>query len=184
MEMIMYEVLKGVAVTTLSGLALALVFFVLKEFAFPTPSIGGFWYFETETEETVYNPYRKMILGYEVALMRKGNDISGSAEKSYEITHNGQRKEYIGDERTHATIEGLIEKRVLSRDRVSIQLLEKGNHRNSSTVFDLKVRPKWLKLKIVRKCPFITRKDLHMKGCFNSTVAKSSGSVTWQRKPF
>ena len=184
MEMMMCEILKGVAVTTLSGLILAFVFFVLKEFVFPTPSIGGFWYFETETEETVYNPYRKMILGYEVALMRKGNDISGSAEKSYEITHNGQRKEYIGDERTHATIEGLIEKRVLSRDRVSIQLLEKGKNRDSSTVFDLKIRRKWPKLKIVRKFPFIACMKLHMEGYFNSTVAKSSGSVTWQRKPF
>ncbi|WP_439531528.1 hypothetical protein [Marinobacter adhaerens] len=152
--------------TVLGGLFLALVIFLIKEKVCPIPNINGRWYFQKKTLKTAFNPYRNMILRYEVMLWREGPSVYGTAEKIYENAATGER-EYIGKNRTRADVQGFIQKNYLSKDKVFLHIRENGHGRESTNFHELTFQSK-----------------TKMSGQFSSMVAKQSGDVSWQRTPF
>ena len=148
-----------VAITVISGVALTALFFLVREKLFPIPEVEGHWFIKVTTKESARNPYKNMILIYELMLWREGNLIKGTAEKAYEDSIN-QRKEFIGNERTRSQVDGFIDKRYFGKDRVHLHVVEQGHGRESTSFYAL------------RYC----EKDV-LVGEFTSMVAKSEGKV-------
>ncbi|WP_372985514.1 hypothetical protein [Marinobacter sp.] len=140
--------------------------FLIREKICPVPDINGRWYFQKKTLKTAYNPYRNMVLRYEVILWREGTIVRGTAEKTYEDAESGTR-DYIGKNRTRGHIEGFIQKNYLGKDKIFLHIIENGQERESTTFHQL-----------------MFQKKSKMVGQFSSMVAKQSGEVTWQRTPF
>ena len=152
--------------TLIGGIGLTFLFFVAREKLFPLPGITGRWYMEMVTVNTAYNPYRDMTLRYVIMIWREGNSLKGSAEKIYENSSTGER-EFVGENRTRAILEGYIEKNYLGKDRVYLHAVENGHGRESTNFYDL-----------------LVRSESEMIGAFNSMVANQDGTVTCQREPF
>jgi hypothetical protein len=152
--------------TLVGGTVLTLLFFFAREKLFPLPEITGRWYLEMVTINTAYTPYQDMILRYVVIIWREGSTIKGSAEKIYEKSSTGER-EFIGDKRTRAIIEGYIEKNYLGKDRIYLHSVENGHGRESTNFYDL-----------------LVKSETEMIGAFNSMVANQDGEVACQREPF
>lgn len=158
--------LSNVGGTVVGGLILALVLFWAREKLFALPEVTGRWYFESKTEGTAYNPFAGMILTYVALLSMDGPRIEGTAEKIYEDSSTGKR-EYVGANRTRATVTGFVKKNYFSADKVFMHIVEDGHGRESTNVFELK----------------FTRLR-RMEGRFLSMVADQTGSGVWQREPF
>lgn len=152
--------------TLVGGIGLTFLFFIAREKLFPIPDIAGRWYLEMVTVNTEYNPYKNMVLRYVIIIWREGNILKGSAEKIYENSSTGER-EYIGQNRTRATIEGYLEKNYLGKDRIYLHAVEDGHGRESTNFYDL-----------------LVKSEAEMIGVFNSMVANQDGTVTCQRQPF
>lgn len=152
--------------TLVGGCALTLLFFLAREKLFPIPDVTGKWYLEMTTLNTAYNPYQDMVLRYVLMIWREGNIIKGSAEKIYEYSSTGER-EYVGENRTRANIEGYIEKNYLGRDRIYIHAIEKGHGRESTNIYDFLLDP-----------------NGKMVGNFHSMVANQKGVAICQRESF
>ncbi|GAB6071026.1 hypothetical protein JCM30760_21230 [Thiomicrorhabdus hydrogeniphila] len=152
--------------TILGGIALTFLFFLSREKLFPIPEVTGQWYLEMRTENTDYNPYKDMVLRYVIMIWREGNALKGSAEKIYENSSTGER-DFVGQNRTRAIIEGYVEKNYLGKDRVFLHAVEDGHGRESTNFYDLQMKS-----------------DLKMEGIFNSMVANQDGKVVCQKKPF
>ena len=168
MTSILLLMAQNAVVTVVSGIVLAIMFFWIREVCFPLPAIEGRWYIETMTVKSSYNPYKDMILLYEVMLWREGNTIKGTAEKIFENSKEKQG-DYVGDKRTRSQINGHIEKRYFSADRICLHFVEQGRVRESTSFFTLIYRK--------RKCVML--------GKFDTTAGSSSGRthVRRERKP-
>lgn len=155
-----------ITATLLGGIGLTFLFFVAREKLFPVPGITGRWYMEMTTVNTAYNPYQDMTLRYVIMIWREGNALKGSAEKIYENSSTGER-EFVGENRTRAILEGYIEKNYLGKDRVYLHSVENGHGRESTNFYDL-----------------LVNSESEMIGAFNSMVANQDGTATCQREPF
>jgi len=153
----------GVAATVLGGVLLAFLFFLSKEKLFRLPQITGRWYFQMNTGETAYNPYKGMVLRYVAMLWREGSRVEGTVEKIYERSSTGERS-FVGDNRTRGTASGYIEKNYLGPDRLYLHVVEDGHGRESSNFYEL-----------------VSFSDSSMSGTFFSMVADQAGTVKWQR---
>jgi N-acetylmuramoyl-L-alanine amidase len=158
------EFLTSVFATVAGGVILSLLFFVVSDFVFKLPSVGGRWFFSTVVNESSLERYKQMQLIYTALLNQEGQKISGTAEKIAEKTNKGTRF-YTGKNRVHLEINGYITRRYLSRDRIAIHYVEHGHLRDSSTIHRLKMD-----------------KDNIMSGFYDSTIANQSGSVLWTRQ--
>ena len=158
--------LADIIATLVGGVVLTLLFFLAREKLFPIPNITGKWYLEIKTLNTSYNPYKDMVLRYVIMIWSEGNKIKGSAEKIYENSSTGER-EFTGKDRTRAIIEGYIEKKYLSKDKIYLHTVENGHGRESTNFYDL-----------------LCKSDLEMIGTFNSMVANQDGTATCKREPF
>ena len=152
--------------TVFGGVLLALFFFFAKEKLFSRPKISGNWNVEIKTTQTEYNPYQGMVLRYIAMLWCEGPRVCGTTEKVYENSSTGIRN-YIGNNRTRGQIDGFIEKRYFSKDKVILHIIEDGHGRESTHFHDLTVE----------------KTDL-MFGTFSSMVANSEGEATWKRETF
>lgn len=165
-EVFWLSVLYSLLATVVGGCILALIFFWLKENAFPLPQVGGRWFFEMTTLETSYNPYRGMVLRYEAMLWSEGSRVSGTVEKIYENSSTGERS-FVATNRTRGVVDGVIEKRYFSKDLVTLHVVEDGHGRESTNLYQL-----------------VVEKDGFMTGSFSSMVAKQDGTARWQRNRF
>jgi hypothetical protein len=111
-----------------------------------------------------------MVLRYVIMLWSEGNTIKGSAEKIYENSTTGER-EYVVKDRTRAIIEGYIEKKYFSKDKLHIHSIENGHQRESTNFYDLLVES---------NCFEVSK----MTGTFNSMVANQDSTVIIKRKAF
>ncbi len=161
------DLLWDIGASIVSGVILAILFFVAKEKIFALWNITGRWYFEITTDKTAYNPYQGMILRYTAILGREGNSIAGTVEKIYEKSSTGERA-YTGENRTRGIIEGYYEKRyVLSKDRIYLHVTEEGHGREFTHFYTLTME-----------------RDGLMMGTFVATAGDQEGTARWQRKPF
>lgn len=157
---------SGFVATIAGGLVLALLFFWAREKIFPLPRVMGIWYFEVNTISSAYNPYKGMVLRYTAILWREGNRIQGTIEKTFEDSSTGKR-DFVGERRTRGTLEGYLEKKIFSKDRLYLHVVEEGINRKSTSYHDITIIS-----------------DKIMNGNFSSTVADKYGEVKWQRIRF
>jgi len=155
--------LYSLLATILGGVILALLFFWTRERFFPLPKIDGRWYFEVKTVSSAYNPYKGMILHYIAMVWRQDNCITGTFEKIYEKSSTGERH-FDGVNRTRGIINGFIEKKYFSKDRIVLHIVEDGHGRESTHFYDLKVKS-----------------SHELEGKFESMVANQTGDVRCQR---
>ena len=101
------RVLPNIFQSVISGIILALLFFVAREKCFPLPSVAGRWTVEMPTTKTAYRPYEDMKVQYVAFLWREGTIIKGTIEKTSDVTSAGTNT-YTAGERTRGVIEGYI----------------------------------------------------------------------------
>ena len=142
---------------------IASVFF--QKTAYKVPSLNGSWVYEQTTTHSAYNPYIGMRLRYLSLLTIDENKVSGTAEKIWELSSNGEEREYVGKNRSTATISGHVKRKIFGRHEIIIHLNEDGHGRKYSTQHILAV----------------SNKDLLM-GRFSSTAANQIGTCTWNRR--
>lgn len=129
------------------------------------PNIDGSWTLTQKITKTDYKPYQDMELTYLVLLWRQGNSVLGSAEKIRDVSSKESR-EYIGKDRSIATIDGYIQKNIFSPDRIVLHMKEENEARQSSTAHILEFKSN----------------DKGIKGHFVSTIANQEGSSNWIRR--
>lgn len=145
---------------------MAVLFFLAREKCFPLPAVTGRWHVEMRFRKSSYKPYDDMKLRYVAVLWREGNSVRGTAEKVHEDSSTGIR-DFVGKDRTRSIIDGHIDKRVFSRDRVTLHIVEDGHGRESTHFHYLTVQ-----------------RDKQMKGSFSAMAADAEGEVIWQRESF
>lgn len=106
-----------------------------------------------------------MELTYLALVSLSNNELSGTAEKTHEKSIINPNKEYTGKHRIRVDMNGHLEKRYFSKDKISIQIIEHGSVRESSTIHTLTVLD-----------------ENTLIGTFHSTIANQTGSVKWQRR--
>lgn len=143
--------------------AIASIF--LKKTAYKLPNLNGSWVYEQVTTHSANNPYIGMKLRYLSLLTINENEVSGTAEKFWEFSVNGGEREYVGKNRSTATISGHVKRKMLGRHEIIIHLNENGHGRKYSTQHILA----------------ISNKDLLM-GRFSSTAANQIGTCIWNRR--
>ena len=148
----------------ISGVLIALIFFLLSDYIFKVPNLTGYWNFTTKTVQSSLKTYEGMILNYTALIWMEGKIIYGTAEKINEYTKAKGFIEHTGEKRTKVKISGYVLKKYLSRDRIIIHLEESGEIRESSAIHLLKFENKSLK------------------GNFIATAADSEGTVEWNKK--
>lgn len=158
--------LADIIATLVGGVSLTFLFFLAREKLFPIPNITGKWYLEIKTLNTSYNPYKDMVLRYVIMIWSEGNKIKGSAEKIYEKSST-RECELIGSDRTRASIEGYIERKYLSEDKIYLHTVENGHKRESTNFYEL-----------------LYKSDLEMIGAFSSMVASQDGTAICKREQF
>ena len=95
-----------------------------------------------------------------------GNVWRGTAEKIYEQSSTGNH-EYVGKDRTRATVEVFVERRVFDRHEIIAHIVEEGPGREFTSYHRLELQP--------------TGK---MIGTFLSTAGDQEGRAKWQQQPF
>ena len=121
------------------------------------PNLSGSWSMVTTIERTSYPQYANLALGYQLTISQSGTEFTGEGRKMFE---NG--REMDPAEQTPIHINGSID-----RNRVSATFVEEGLRRNTSGKFE------WT----------LTRDGNQLRGTFNSTAARSSGSSIATRQP-
>ena len=155
---------SDILATIIGGGLLTFIFFILRERVYKTIELDGSWTYDQKTILSAYNPYKDMTVRFLILLSRDGNTIYGSAEKIYEKTADGTERTYEGKHRTLAKINGHIEKRYLSKDRICIHINEFGEVRESTSFQILE-----------------SLDENTLSGRFSSTIANQQGLVKWIR---
>lgn len=136
-----------------------------KSKIFQIPDLNGSWVYEQVTTQSSYKPYLGMTLRYLVLLSINGNNVSGTAEKIWENSLTGGNREYVGKNRSAATITGSISSSLFGKTKLVINLDENGHGRKYSTQHILEVVD-----------------SNSLSGRFSSTAANQIGTCSWIKR--
>lgn len=160
----MDSLLANVLATVIGGCILTFLLFLIREKFSLLPDINGMWHLKNITENTVYNPYKGMTLGYTAMLWCEGNRVSGTIEKIYENSVNGERA-FVGKNRCRGVVDGYIQKSYYAKDKIVLHVVEDGFGRESTYSYELKFH----------------KKSNTLEGKFSTMVADQDGYTTWSR---
>lgn len=121
----------------IAALIAAMILFVIRESINKADNYSGTFYIKKTVEETAYNPYRGMDHFYTLIIYSDGHVISGTSEKTGEISAAGA-KEYIGSDRTRGVINGVVERNYIRSSVMNIHITEQGS-REYTTYMSIKV---------------------------------------------
>jgi hypothetical protein len=152
-----------VCAALLSGVLLTLVFFCIREWWHPLPSITGRWYCETHFTSSTLTKFIGLRLKYEITILQQGPELTGATEKIFEDSST-ESFEYRNVNRVHGKLSGYIDRYYLRPNRVTFSLSEYGRKRESSAVFDLTVKDRTT-----------------LVGTFQSTAGSTSGTAIWSK---
>jgi len=113
------------------------------------PDLSGYWNVTNTVEQTAYQPYKNMQVGFELAINQTGNEFTGKGQK---VSENGQS--LPGTSRTPIIVRGSI-----NGDKVEATFSESGATRKTSGRFVWRV----------------ARAKGGLTGTFASTAARSRG---------
>jgi hypothetical protein len=156
----------GLAATFAGGVALSVLFFVLREHIFTMPNLVGVWECKQVVACTEHHPYAGMTLWYRIVLWQDNEKVFGTGEKDREDSSTGIRT-YSGKWRIPIEVTGKIEKRITGSDRIYLHWKEDGERRTSTTLHQLRLSG--------------SKKSGNLFGHFTSTAANSKGSASWTR---
>lgn len=160
----MCELLINILGTIIGGLILTFSLFLINEFIFPKKNLTGEWQTITQTKKTTYNPYIDLKIEYQIHLIQKGYELSGSGEKVKDIMPNGEETVFKREKRVNIDIDGYFERRYFRKSKVYLNITEEGRIRESRSTYVLTLKTKNTLL-----------------GNFISTAADSSGIVNMTR---
>lgn len=135
MEKFWINVFTGIS----SGLLLAFLLFLLKEYIFGRKNLTGRWNAKLLIEKTSYNLYKDLEIYYEFHLLQKGYELSGSGEKIKEIDGSGNTTKYERDKRVTIDIEGYYEHKYLRKSKIFLNIIENGRSRESRKTYSLEL---------------------------------------------
>lgn len=162
----------------LSGIFLAILFFLLREKVFGYPDLNNQWYLKSVTQKSAYNPYKGMELHHQLFLVQDKSQIKGTAEKYYEDSSVGKRGDHIlhysAGDRRRAYIEGTIQKNYFGPDILILHAIEEGENRQSTIYCRIELKRKFL----------IGDYNFSKKGTFYSMVSSQEGYVILSKKKF
>ncbi len=153
----------------IAALIAAMILFVIRESINRADNYSGTFYIKKTVEETAYNPYRGMDHFYTFVIYSDGHVISGTSEKTGEISAKGAI-EYIGSDRTRGIISGVVERNYIRSSVMNIHITEHGS-REYTTYMSIKVA----RYRLTQR-PLIGR--------FYSTAANVKGVVLCGREEF
>lgn len=81
MELVNLINFANIISSSIAGLIVIFIIFIYKEKIKKITDFSGLWYIKTVTKETKYNPYKEMILIYQITLLQKGQNLEGTAKK-------------------------------------------------------------------------------------------------------
>jgi hypothetical protein len=152
--------------TVIGGVVLTAIFFFTKENIFSLPSVSGTWECRQITLETANNPFKGMIVYYQIIFLQEKEKIIGTGEKDRDSGSTGNHT-YSGVHRIPIEISGCIEKSFFRADLIHIHWSEDGTNRKSSTFHELKISG--------------SKFNGGLFGKFKSTAGKCSGTAVWTR---
>lgn len=161
----MPEVVIDILITIAEGLLLTLILFLLNEYVFSKRNLSGEWEIKLIIDESSYNPFKDLSIYYNVHLLQKGYELSGSGEKVKEINSQNEVTEYEREKRVTIDINGYYERKYLSRSIIYLNIIEKGRIRESRATYTLKIKNKKL-----------------LKGTFITTATDSQGKIKMRKK--
>lgn len=123
--------------TIAGGIGLTFLFFITKEKIFPKIDVSDHWELTTKTHKTERNPYKNMVIKYDLILWQENNVIRGVSEKYYELSQQGS-KTYYEKNRKRGKIHGYIEKKYFSKDNIVLNMCLADFGRESDYLFKLK----------------------------------------------
>lgn len=121
----------------------------------PADDLSGWWELTNRIEETNYENFRGLRLGYRLQLEQDGNRITGRGQKWSE---DGRTLPASG--RTPLTVRGTVE-----GDTISLEFTEHGARRSTNGSFQWR----------------IARNGSTLRGSFESTAAATSGHSVARR---
>lgn len=126
------------------------------------PDISGVWMMTVRVDKSEFNPYKGMKITYIVMLSQRAGNVSGSAEKVYEIsTKNPKGYHYQKSSRMQSRVSGGVLGNVFQRKTFQLLFDEAGEHRSYISTVTLRRKHAGL-----------------LVGTYDSTAANSSGAVT------
>jgi hypothetical protein len=162
----------------LSGIVLALLFFLLREKCFAYPDLNNQWYLKSITEESSYNDYKDMELHHQLFLVQDKSQIKGTAEKYYEDSSIGKKGTHIihysAQHRRRAYIEGTIQKNYFGPDILILHAIENGEKRQSTIYCRIEIKRQFI----------IGPYNFSKKGLFYSMVSNQKGYVVLSKEKF
>jgi hypothetical protein len=147
-----------------SGLLLALILFLLKEYIFAKRNLSGGWNAKLKIIESSYGPYNNLTLYYEIHLLQKGYELSGTGEKVKEVNNKNELLEYERNKRVTIELDGYYEHNYFKKSNVYLNIIEKGRKRESRSTYTLNIES-----------------GEKLKGTFDSTAADSKGEIIIER---
>ena len=147
-----------------TAVVLHLTYMLFSDYIAPPPDVVGQWKFTEQYDDTADTHFQNLQVTYQVLLLQDGTRFSGSGEKVSERGPTQDPVNYVGDRRTNIDLTGTIAHNYFSGDTSVVQYHESGRRRESSTLHRLA----------------LCGPDI-MCGCYQSTIADTSGRVWWQR---
>jgi hypothetical protein len=151
-------------VSLLSGTALALIFFLIKNILQKRNNITGKWLISETTFSSDYIPYIGMRVLSIANILHSGNNITGHGEKVEETTLNSGHLLYSGQDTHTFSLSGNFEWNAVSKNSFKITSLVKSS-KETSMLYDL----------------HFTKKN-RLEGSFVANAGKSYGTVVFEKK--
>ena len=138
--MSLYTHIKGglgdILKTVVSGIILALLFFVLREVFFTIPNVNGMWVCTTSPQISSDGSSQYKALKYYVAVSKQGLSINGVAEVVSEFSSEID----ASNRRPHAVVSGYISERYLfGKDRIDLHFTMITDGNTSTSLWSLYV---------------------------------------------
>lgn len=155
---------KEVSASVVGAIMFSITYMVFHDYIMPPPRLSGLWRFSVEYKDTSVQRYKDMSVTYQTLIVQNDLQLTGTGEKVSAVGPNIPREEYMGKDRVPLELTGTIKRKYFSADELVIHYKEAGAIRQSSTLHELKYfNPE------------------AMCGCFKSTIADTSGIVSWRR---
>lgn len=160
----MCDLLLNVLGTIIGGLLLTFLLFILNEFVFRKTNLSGDWTATIEILSTIHNPYKNLKIVYQIHLLQKGYEISGTGEKIKDINKDGSVTNFEREKRVIINVEGYYERKYLAKSKLFLKITEAGRKRESRASYYLTIKG-----------------EKQLKGTFSSTAADSRGEVIMKK---
>lgn len=160
----MCELLVNVLGTIIGGLVLTFLLFVLNEFIFKKTNLSGDWTATINILSTAYKPYENLKIEYQIHLLQKGYEISGSGEKIKDIHQDGTETVFEREKRVVVNVVGYYERKYLGKSKLFLNITEEGRKRESRASHVLTIR-----------------RNGQLKGTFSWTAADAKGEIIMQK---